>query len=288
MADSTRGHLKPRIVEVMAYMNAVCPAYIYPADSGRAETLAPNNGAWFLGGTSPSGDDDGDVTQANWWIGERYVDGAFNGAPQRMVWIPPRDGEERFAEADSVGHHKVGDAAGQTFGAGDDRLPASMAYRKVMSRVVPVKVDIWGNDFDDTDLMVHWLASCIFATNAGAPEKLREKTISSGGYVTLEKGQRGVRYRLSATFVFPIIAPFVQGAAGSADAFKALVISTNVRPVPSAEVVQLQNQPTLSDDQINSSANVAPPRGPQVPSDLDQSPWIGPNAPLFPSKIWPK
>lgn len=292
MADERVGFLEPRIVEVMSFLNGVCPAYYFPADNDRKAMLYPNGGAWLRGGTSPSGDDQGDVGQANWFIGERYVDGASLGMPQRVVWIPPQEGEERFVEPDSAGHHKVGDAFGRTYVGGlqgdESQLPKNLAYRKVLSRVCPVKVDIWGNDWDDTDQLVHWLASCILATNAGAPEYLREKTIQSGGYVRMEKGQRGVRYRMAAIFVFPVIAPFLAGGVGSADAFRAIGMGVAVKPVSSDTLVQDENQPQLSDDRLNNAVQNVPARGALVPDPLDVSPWTGPNAPIWPAKIYPK
>ena len=201
MSDTTkRGYLVPRITEVMDWLSSRCPPCRYPADADKQEESLP---AWVRGGTTPSGADFGDaqaaVSEATYFIGRKYIPLEY-GAPQRIVWLPPPPGSERFVRSETTGPHL--DDVGQGEGA--------LAFRRWRTRVVPMLAHLWCNDYDDCDILVQWLATAIFATNAGGPESVGE-AVTGGGYAEEEMSQRGVVYHLNCNFVFPVVRdPLVQ------------------------------------------------------------------------------
>ncbi len=213
--DLTQGYLLPRIDQIMSMLQQVCPPYKFPADGDRSAVL--DNRGWRRGGTSPSGQNFGDISDCNWFVGDTYLKSTI-GAPWRLVWLPPLVGEERFVVGKNVGMHAYAEEVG-----GSDAYAAlngqgiGQVYRLILHRISPVRVDIWGSDYPDLDLLVHWLASCTFATNAGAAESCGVPTVDNGGLVPLESGVRGLRYQLKLNFVFPIISP-IKSPGGGADA----------------------------------------------------------------------
>lgn len=198
-----RGALLPRLEEVMAFLSRYHPPLRFPADADREETEVAE-GRWLRGGTSPSGRDHGAVEVATWWVGAKYLAADF-GAPQRIVWVPPEEGQERFVLPDRAGYTQEREQPG---GEGPDL--GDRTFRRVMTRVVPVTAAIWANDYDDLDILVHWLASAVFCTNAGAAEYVGEKPVESGGEALDQLGQRGLHYRLLCNFVFPVSAPYFE------------------------------------------------------------------------------
>ncbi len=203
--DLTEGYLLPRIDGVMSMLQETCPPYRFPADGDRSGVL--DSRGWRRGGTSPSGQDFGDISDCNWFVGDTYLKATI-GAPWRLVWLPPLIGEERFVVGKNVGIHVNAEEEG---GADDyaalDNTGVGQAYRIILHRVCPVRVDVWGSDYPDIDKLVHWLASCVFASNAGAAEACGVQTVDSGGMIPMESGVRGLRYQLKFNFVFPIISP---------------------------------------------------------------------------------
>lgn len=251
MADLSRGHLLPRLEEIMDFLSEYHPPLRFPADDGRKEAEVLSG--WQRGGTSPSGEDLGDVATATWYVGDKYLKSSL-GAPQRIVWLPPEFGQERFTFPDSAGDHAERDQVG----GGEEHL-GTRAFRRVLSRVVPVIADVWANDYDDLDILIHWLASAVFCTNAGAPEGVGEKPIESGGYVPDQMIQRGVRYQLTCNLVFPIAAPYHE-------LMKARSASVAAR-TESEEHRSLRLRAQAAKD--------APlrARGARFPADLDTTPW---------------
>lgn len=223
-----RGHLVPRITAIMEELQLVCPPMYYPADGERQETPYPDG--WLRGGTSPSGDGHGTVDpgQANWWIGERYAKTKNYGQPQRIVWIPPRRGRERFVKPDHVGRNAEVLGSPQIGGGGD---PPGFQFRALGTRVCPCEVDLWVNDYDDGDILVHWLVASIVAVNSGAPELVGVDAIVSGGYTGEdEEGVRGLRYVLECNLVFPVVKPIAQSGSGASRTVVGFGVSQTAPP----------------------------------------------------------
>lgn len=300
MSQQWRGHLVPRIEAVMAILGRSSPPQVYPADGDRAEAEAPQG--WVRGGTEVDGTAAGDVSVANWFVGERYLAASY-GQPQRIVWVPPQRGRERFLYAPTAGvvaHYSrvVGgdgleDSRGGAGGSGSLNLgPDSVAlevasdvegcrkfaYRMIGARLCPVEADLWCNDYDDLDLLVMWLASAVTVVNAGAVEQVQERPVYGGGQVECETGQRGLRYRLECNFVFPVIAPIAgdRGVVpGSAHASRPR--SASVQPAPVAATAR---QSALLEIARQRQRDLA--TGAHVPPDLGASPWVrtSPSDPL--------
>jgi len=200
--DLNRGFLVPRITEIMAKLGELCPPCRFPADADHSEEV--RHPSWIRGGTSPSGADFGDaqsaMVDADYFIGAKYTSFDY-GAPQRIVWVPPPEGQERFTRPETTGPH-VGELSSPE---------GNLAFRRWASRVVPMLVHIWCNDYDDCDLLISNLSTAIFATNAGGPEVVGIETIVAGGYAEEQVGQRGIAYVLGCNFVFPITrGPLIQ------------------------------------------------------------------------------
>lgn len=201
--DVGRGALIPRLERIMAFLSQYHPPLRFPADRDRTEEEV-REGVWKRGGTTPSGRDAGDVRTATWFVGAKYATSDL-GAPQRIVWIPPEEGQERFTLPDRAGYMQEREQPG---GEGPDL--GDRTFRRIMTRVVPVTADLWCNDEDDLDILIHWVASAVFCTNAGAAEHVGEKPVESGGMALDQMVQRGLRYRLVCNFVFPISAPYYE------------------------------------------------------------------------------
>lgn len=254
--DRERGALIPRLEEVMDLLGEVHPPLRFPADADRAEEEVPA-GRWIRGGTSPSGRDDGDVREATWFVGAKYASSDL-GAPQRIVWIPPEEGQERFVLADRAGYmqEREQDLAG---GEGPDL--GDRSFRRIATRVVPVVADIWANDDDDLDILVHWLASSVLCVNAGAAEMVGERPVDSGGLSAEQVGQRGLRYRLLCNFVFPISAPYRLLRRG-----RHAAVGVRVEPESQAVARAVREAEDRARDRG---------RGIVPPADLDVTPWRG-------------
>lgn len=194
--------LVPRIEEIMDFMREWCPPLRFPADGGGLAEEAPDN--WVRGGTSPSGRSFGDVDVANYFIGAQYMVVNMGGAPQRIVWVPPAFGAERFARPDSNGWH-IGAGAAQA-GGGD--IAEDRAFRRLATRIVPVHIDLWADDHGDLDVLINWVYAGVDTTNAGAPAMAGVPPVETGGEVEAQAGQRGIRYQLLANLVFPVVAPY--------------------------------------------------------------------------------
>lgn len=204
MADLTRGHVLPAIEAVMAYLDAEHPPQRFPKDSDRVEV--DRSSRWLRGGTSPSGVAFSEPKEASYFVGAKYLASTFGG-PQRIVWVPPEPGRESFVEPDSSGWHpdpteeEESPAFPREVGHGKT---GSRAFRRVRSRVVPCLVDLWCNDYDDLDILINALVGGIHTWNAGAPELHNLDSVGEGGTVTDGMVERGLRYQLTATFVFPM------------------------------------------------------------------------------------
>jgi hypothetical protein len=163
---------------------------------------------WIIGGTSPSGEELGPIEGANYFIGAKYKEANF-GAPQRIVWVPPRDGGERWVRNDLTGSVVSGS---QVFSTGNfvepDSDDTNYVFSRWATRVVPMMAQLWCHDFDDQDVLVQWLSTAIFATAPGAPESVGVPAIISGGQEEDEEmNERGLVYNLRCNFVFPVVRP---------------------------------------------------------------------------------
>lgn len=195
----------------------------------------------------------GGVDSSNWFIGKSYT-GAGIGGIQKLVWVPPEPGQEKFVEADSAGWHKERDAIGE-----DESYLLDRAFRRIGTRISPFMVELRCNDYTDADLLLHWLVSSVKLVNAGALEHVHEAPVVSGGYVAVDAGQRGVLYQLNVQFAFPVVAP-------NMDLRLARSVILNPRFETGAHAVARQ---MLKDDNLEALQK----QGIRVPTDVSVTPW---------------
>lgn len=181
---------------VMDVLREYLPARRFPhvSDRERGVECVP----WVRGGTFPDGRTQGptqnqpaQLSQANYFIGKKYLDAAGN-APWRLVWVLPERGQEQFVPPDSIADRI-------------DSVEQGVTFRRIASRVVPMIVEIWGSDYPDTEVLLHWVTSAVYAARVNA--LVGEPWVTGGGWVEPEKGERGVRYELGVQFAFPVVAP---------------------------------------------------------------------------------
>lgn len=190
---SSAGYTLPMVELVMDVLAKLTPALRFPADKGRAEECVP----WVRGGTQASGATAGGAG-GNWFFGAKYVNTNQGGAPQRLVWIPPEPGEESFTAPDSTGFRTSG--------------TTHLADRRLATRVVPMTVDIWGQDYGDTELLANYVAAAIYSVTSG--QLVTDAGILvSGGFSPEVPADRGVHYVLVAQFGFPVTLPIRESVA---------------------------------------------------------------------------
>lgn len=212
---NSRGTIIPGIEFVMATLQGLYPRRIFPAsgsqDCMRTPTLCPTG--WRRGGTSPGGASLGGTPGGNYFVGhpEKVIG---ESSPQRIIWDLPSVGEEEWLPNQQVGPYV--DHAIQPLS--DLLVPATPStpehYRQMGSfaaasfaiRVIPMQVYLWGNDYDDTEELVHWFASAFQTCFNGTINGMG--LLGPGGWVDDEKGTRGLHYVLTARFAAPIHYPY--------------------------------------------------------------------------------
>ena len=212
---NTRGTSLNGIQQVMAQLQELYPRRIFPDDGNidEARTPVPDPLGWRRGGTSPSGASLGGSPGGSYFVGypEQFIGSA---APQRIVWEPPGVGEEEYVPSITVGPYV--DAATQPLPSlltaqgplSDEhyRQMGQYAAAPFLLRLIPWRVHIWGNDWDDEDELIHWfLSSAQVVLNGSIPNQY---PVRPGGYVPDEKGTRGLHYVCSVVFAAPIHYPY--------------------------------------------------------------------------------
>ncbi len=214
---NTRGTIVLGVDYVMATLQAIFPRRIFPdtgtIDQQRTPIICPVG--WRRGGTSPSGASLGGTPGGNYWIGvaEKYINEA---APQRIVWEPPGRDEEEWAPPQQMGPYKDPSTqqlpqllTPQSPTTGDYyRQMGDMATAQFATRIIPMHVHIWGNDWSDTEEVLHWFASAVQICFNGNTSVAGVPLIGPGGWADDEKGTRGLHYVLTVRFAAPVHYPY--------------------------------------------------------------------------------
>lgn len=212
---NTRGTIVPGIQYCMSTLQQLYPRRIFPADGGIDEQRQPviDPAGWRRGGTSPSGASLGGTPGGSYFIGtpEKFLNDAV---PQRIIWEPPGIGEEDWIAPQQIGPYV--DASTQQLP--NLLIPANPAtppqYRQMgnfaaasfATRVIPMRVHLWGSDWSDTEELVHWFASAFQICFNGNIND--QALLGPGGWVDDEKTTRGLHYVLTARFAAPIHYPY--------------------------------------------------------------------------------
>lgn len=197
-AETFEGALVPEIERRMRFLDAWCPPNYFPSEGGVRKPEITGQ-PWLRGGTSPSGQKMGNPSDANYYIGEQYVDKDW-GQPWRIVWIPPRRGEETFVRPDSLGPHMDQDKDNPTPG---------VVFKRWGARILPVRVNLWCNDYGDLDVLVQWVATAHWQVSGGGPEAVGVRSVVGGGLVeAVEDADRGLIYEMTLNFAVPLVSPW--------------------------------------------------------------------------------
>jgi hypothetical protein len=221
----TRGTIVPGVTLVMRALQLIYPRRTYPAvdaasDLTREAKLAPEG--WVLGGTSPGGAPLG-LVKGNYFIGDPNVE-RDGPPPQRIVWVPPDNGEERYVAPQRLGNMIGGAPPGtpQLMRRPDepaDWLPGAAARplgphvgRQVYTRVIPMRAHCWGSDMDDTEELADNLAAATELVLGGTQMPLNAPIVTGGGFLRDTLGNRGLCYVLRVNFYAPIFSPMLDSA----------------------------------------------------------------------------
>ena len=214
---NTRGSIVPGVQYVMSVLQTLYPRRIFPdagtADQQRQPIIDPLG--WRRGGTSPSGASLGGAPGGNYFIGsaERYISEA---APQRIIWEPPGPGDEEWTLPQQIGPFvdprtqqlpnlltPQSPTTGQQY-----RQMGNFASGQFATRVIPMRVHIWGNDWSDAEELVHWFGSAFQVCFNGNLGVSNIPLLGPGGWVEDDKGSRGLHYILTARFAAPVHYPY--------------------------------------------------------------------------------
>lgn len=208
---NSRGTVVPAVELAMATLQAIHPRRIFPADGRPDENNVPTfcPVGWLRGGTSPGGADVGGPKHGNYFVGNDYRKVA-SASPQRIVWVPTRDDWGPPAAYGAVADPSIADlpelktpmtpATEEAY-----RTHSHLAAVPWASRTINLDAHVWGSDFDDTEELVHWLASawqlCFQGTAGDTP------IVGPGEWIEDEKGTRGLHYVLSCRVGAPVVFP---------------------------------------------------------------------------------
>lgn len=205
-----RGQLKPHIQRIMNYMSTIYPPLVYPpTGSNREDPRQPFAlPKWELGSsTSPGGRKQAEpMQQGVYFIGDRWP--STSEAPQAIYWIPPGEDACRYAA--------TGDTTGTSRGRGEPDWEQTREYPEgntdghPFSRtgmlIQPWTVLCWGNDWEDTEMMQHWVASSAHDVERSQPDLYGESwTVTRGGWVKDKPGDRGAIWKLTVNLAMPIV-----------------------------------------------------------------------------------
>lgn len=211
---NTRGTILPSIEYCMYTLQQLYPRRIFPAGDAAATAREPQLDpvGWRRGGTSPSGASLGGTPGGNYFVGspDKYIRDA---APQRIIWEPPAPGEEEWGPPQQHGYFV--DPSTQQLP--QLRTPPSpenqQQYREMgdrasapfATRIIPMRVHLWGSDYDDTEELIHWFASAVQVCFNGT---LNNQWLHGPGGWTDEKDSRGLHYELVVRFAAPVMYPY--------------------------------------------------------------------------------
>lgn len=216
-ALDNRGTILPGIQYVMYVLQAIYPRRIFPntgtADAQHQPVLCPVG--WRRGGTSASGASLGGTPGGNYFVGfpEKVVNDA---APQRIIWEPPGVDQEEWAPPQQMGPYKDVLTTPQP----DLLLPQSpvtgdqyrqmdgFASAQLATRIIPMRVHLWSNDWSDAEELVHWFAAAVQVCFNGNTSVAGMPLLGPGGWAEDEKGSRGLHYVLTVRFAAPIHFPY--------------------------------------------------------------------------------
>lgn len=217
-ALNSRGTIVPAVGYIMYVLQAIYPRRIFPdvggtQDQQRRPVICPIG--WRRGGTSPSGASLGGTPGGNYFIGspERPLN---DSAPQRIIWEPPGVGEEEWAPPQQMGPYKDVLTTPQP----DLLIPQSpitgdqyrqmdgFATGQIATRIIPMRAHIWGNDFDDTEELTHWLGSAAQVCFNGNTSVAGVPLLGPSGWAEDEKGSRGLHQVLTIRLAAPIHFPY--------------------------------------------------------------------------------
>lgn len=216
--DPFEGVLVPEIERRMRFLDEWCPPAVFPSKGG-VRTPEHTGQPWLRGGTSPSGQIMGSPSEANYYIGAQYVEKEW-GQPWRIVWIPPRRGEETYIRPDSLGPHMEG-----------DNPTPGVVFKRWGARIMPVRVNLWCNDYGDLDVLVQWVTTAHWQVSGGGPEAVGIRSVVGGGIVEeVEDGDRGLIYEMTLNFAAPLVSPWYIAKQGR------IVITEEMRPPPGRPV----------------------------------------------------
>lgn len=210
-----RGTIIPSVKLIMDALQIVYPRRIFPDVGGRREaTLDP--AGWTPGGTSPAGESLGGPG-GSYYIGQLSEE-RMEGAPHRIVWEPPRPGQERFLPPQRLGPQISQAPLGTPqlttrpdlptdWGRGASRAPyGHYAAHQLATREIPMQVYCWGNDYPDTEELVHWLASTVHVVLGGTQGPGGAGLVTLGGWYD-RMANRGIVYQLTVNLYAPVFAP---------------------------------------------------------------------------------
>ncbi len=204
------GQLMPHIERIMNALSAVYPPLAYPPTGPREASRQPHQREkWVLGSsTAPDGSKQAGVPQGgNYYVGYRYPS-TFD-APQAIYWVPPGEGEARYAASgDTTGTSR--NRSGTADWTPDREYPegtdGGYPFTRTAMLIQPWTVWIWGNSWADTELLQSWFVSCAHDKEHSQPEKFGEQfTATRGGWIQDRPGDRGLIWKLTVNLVTPIV-----------------------------------------------------------------------------------
>ena len=215
-----RGMMLPHIMRIMAYMNQISPPLVYPHNGPRENPRLPvQAGQWTLGSnTSPGGKLQAPitdpVTNGHYYVGDRWP--GIQIAPQAVLWVPPkfptcryvgnpdRVGDSRNLYEDDPDLYRMAPEACDILTAiGADKL---YSYRRTGALVQPWTVMVYGNSWEDTEILAHWVASTAHDVERSHPERLGEGfTALNGGWTDDKPGDRGLAWQMTVCLTMPVV-----------------------------------------------------------------------------------
>lgn len=211
----------PHIQLIMEHLSDICPPFIYPVTGPRTAPRPPHQTTgqrWVLGSnTAPDGSLEAPITSpvsyGHYFVGARWPTTA--NAPQCVLWVPPEEGTVRYScMADRLGNDRgltqadldfIKNPAGVTVLTSESPQTTLASYRRTGSIIEPWTVYVWGNNWADTWILQHWLASVAHDVERANAERTGEQhEAMNGGWVTDKVRERGVVWKLKINLTMGI------------------------------------------------------------------------------------